>query len=72
MAIYHSRVDYPGYTPPLSGAFKLAAEIDSEERGLGYSNPADIPISPGGEIEEEALIHKNEPAKAGAKAGDRS
>ena len=68
IAIYHSRVDYPGYVPPPSGAFKLAAEIDSEERGMKYTNPADIPVSPGGEIEDEA-IHKNEPARAEARTG---
>jgi cyclic-di-AMP phosphodiesterase PgpH len=69
VAIYHSRVDYPGYTPPPSGAFKLVAEADSEERGLRYVNPADIPISPGGEIEDEAFDHKKEPARAEARTG---
>ena len=71
IAIYHSRVDYPGYTPPPSGAFKLVAEIDSEERGMKYSNPADIPVSPGGEIEDEAFDgdHKKEPARAEARTG---
>ena len=69
VAIYHSRVDYPGYTPPPSGAFKLVAEADSEERGLRYVNPADIPVSPGGEIEDEAFDHKNEPARAEARTG---
>lgn len=68
VAIYHSRVDYPGYTPPPSGAFKLVPEIDSEERGMKYSNPADIPVSPGGEIEDEA-IHTKEPARAEARTG---
>ncbi|MDM7921773.1 MAG: HDIG domain-containing protein, partial [Pyrinomonadaceae bacterium] len=56
VAIYHSRVDYPGYVPPQSGQFKVVPEeLDSEERGLRYKNPADIPISKGGEIEDEAF-----------------
>lgn len=40
-AIYHSRVEYPGYTPP-----------SKEKR---YVSPADIPISKGGEVEDEAV-----------------
>ncbi len=55
VAIYHSRVDYPGYTPPQSGQFKFPVEDDSEERGIRYARPEDIPISPGGEIEDEAI-----------------
>jgi cyclic-di-AMP phosphodiesterase PgpH len=72
VAIYHSRVDYPGYVPPTSGQFKFPSiESDSEERGLmKYTDPADIPISPGGEIEDEAIEHSREPRKAEAKAAD--
>lgn len=56
IAIYHSRVDYPGYVPPQTGSFKVVpAELDSEERGMKYKDPADIPVSPGGEIEDEAF-----------------
>ena len=69
IAIYHSRLDYPGYTPPPSGAFKLVAEADSEERGMKYVDPADIPVSPGGEIEDEAFKHTKEPARAEARTG---
>ena len=70
IAIYHSRVDYPGYVPPTSGQFKFASfESDSEERGLmKYANPSDIPISPGGEIEDEAMDRSQEPRRASAKA----
>jgi putative nucleotidyltransferase with HDIG domain len=68
VAIYHSRVDYPGYVPPpSSGSFKLPdAGIDSEERGVGarYVNPRDIPISPGGEIEDEAIDRSETPEPA--------
>ncbi len=59
VAIYHSRVDYPGYTPPNSMPSILPDPvIDSEERGLKFRDPADIPVSPGGEIEDEALLPK--------------
>lgn len=68
VAIYHSRIDYPGYVPPPSGAFKLVpSDIDSEERGLRYTDPADIPISPGGEIEDEAFDRSQEPKKVDGK-----
>jgi cyclic-di-AMP phosphodiesterase PgpH len=62
IAIYHSRVDYPGYVPPPSGAYKIVPEMDSEERGMKYVDPRDIPVSPGGEIEDEAF-DRPEPAR---------
>lgn len=71
VAIYHSRVDYPGYVPPNSSpriSIPEDALADSEERGLRYVNPADVPISKGGEIEDEAIISRsNAPDKAEAK-----
>jgi putative nucleotidyltransferase with HDIG domain len=54
IAIYHSRVDYPGYIPPASLP-RIVPEEDSEVRGLRYKDPRDIPIGKGGEIEDEAL-----------------
>lgn len=68
IAIYHSRVDYPGYVPPPSGAFKVVPEMDSEERGMKYDDPRDIPVSPGGEIEDEAFDRSDRPDKASSKA----
>ena len=100
VAIYHSRVDYPGYVPPNTGQFKFTdsgaheitprpvesesptaagtakgallatsvpANLDAEERGLRYEDPADIPVSPGGEIEDEAVQHPQESDKSQAK-----
>jgi len=57
VSIYHSRVDYPGYTPPSSSQRILIPKelLDSEERGLHYHNPAEVPISKGGEVEDEAI-----------------
>ena len=57
-AIYHARIDYPGFNPPSLDPTKTPvplADIDSEERGLGYRKPSEVPISKGGEVEDEAL-----------------
>ncbi|MDQ3799657.1 MAG: HDIG domain-containing protein [Acidobacteriota bacterium] len=62
VAIYHSRIDYPGYTPPASFAKLIVpADEDSEERGLKYSNPSEIPVSRGGEVEDEAVDRSIQP-----------
>jgi len=64
VAIYHSRIDYPGYTPPPSmQKLLIPDDLLLEERGLHLHSPADIPISKGGEVEEEAVTHFNEPDK---------
>jgi hypothetical protein len=88
VAIYHSRVDYPGYVPPTSGQFRIESEgSEAEAEALTgrvkvstadktgdlempggvsnrftYKNPADIPVSPGGEIEDEAIDRSRDPA----------
>jgi hypothetical protein len=61
-AIYHSRIDYPGYTPPNSVARLLIPDgvLDTEQLGVHYDLPTDIPISPGGEVEDEAVPHPRE------------
>ncbi|HEX5891137.1 MAG TPA: HDIG domain-containing protein [Pyrinomonadaceae bacterium] len=56
-AIYHARIDYPGFNPPPGGPLP-AGDIDSEERGVSYSKPSEVPISRGGEVEDEALPRK--------------
>jgi cyclic-di-AMP phosphodiesterase PgpH len=56
-AIYHARIDYPGFNPPLTGPLP-AGDLDSEERGVSYSKPSEVPISRGGEVEDEALPRK--------------
>lgn len=71
VAIYHSRVDYPGYVPPGSGQFRFAAgDEETEDRVQKYADPADIPISKGGEIEDEAIDRSHEPRKAEAKTAE--
>jgi hypothetical protein len=68
VAIYHSRVDYPGYIPPSSlPKIIIPDDLDSEERGLLYKNPAEIPISPGGEVEDEAIDRSHQPDRAKAR-----
>lgn len=60
-AIYHARIDYPGFNPPnvtgpLSSLATLpAADIDSEERGITYRSAHDVPINEAGEVEDEAI-----------------
>jgi putative nucleotidyltransferase with HDIG domain len=67
VAIYHSRIDYPGYTPPPSlQKITIPVEtLDSEERGIKYTNPADIPVSKGGEVEDEAVDRSHQPKEIG-------
>jgi putative nucleotidyltransferase with HDIG domain len=68
VAIYHSRVDYPGYTPPNSVVRLLIPDgiLDAEELGVHYHSPSEIPISPGGEVEDEAVPHPHEYDKSKA------
>ncbi|NNE67663.1 MAG: HDIG domain-containing protein [Pyrinomonadaceae bacterium] len=69
VSIYHSRVDYPGYTPPTKSMQNIVIPKDALEgrRGTQYVNPQDIPISKGGEIEDEAM---ESPSQASMKAKD--
>ncbi|MGI9035936.1 MAG: HD family phosphohydrolase [Pyrinomonadaceae bacterium] len=66
VAIYHSRIDYPGYVPPVSMDRVIIPIDESEVLGMKFANPEDIPISRGGEIEEEAIDRSHHPEKAGA------
>jgi hypothetical protein len=60
-AIYHARIDYPGFNPPpMTGPLPVlpSGDLDSEERGLTYNRPSEIPINKGGEVEDEAVTRK--------------
>jgi membrane-associated HD superfamily phosphohydrolase len=60
-AIYHARIDYPGFNPPAitSGLTALpAADIDTEERGVSYAKTSEIPINEAGEVEDEAISRR--------------
>ena len=57
-AIYHERIDYPGFNPPqVTGPLSAlpSAELDSEERGISYTRAGDVPINKAGEVEDEAI-----------------
>ncbi|MCO5333650.1 MAG: HDIG domain-containing protein [Pyrinomonadaceae bacterium] len=68
IAIYHSRVDYPGYVPPTSGQYKLSSAEVKVVGGVQFIDPKDIPVSPGGEIEDEAIDRSVEPGLADARS----
>ncbi len=60
-AIYHARIDYPGFNPPPLGTPLPPlppGDLDSEERGIAYNRPSEVPISQGGEVEDEAMPRK--------------
>jgi putative nucleotidyltransferase with HDIG domain len=60
-AIYHARIDYPGFNPPkATGPLSAlpAVDLDSEERGISYSRASDVPINEAGEVEDEAISRK--------------
>jgi cyclic-di-AMP phosphodiesterase PgpH len=61
-AIYHARIDYPGFNPPLTGPMPPlpAGDLDSEERGISYTKPSEVPISRGGEVEDEVGTAKSQ------------
>jgi putative nucleotidyltransferase with HDIG domain len=57
-AIYHARIDYPGFNPPelTSGLRQLPdPSYDTEERGVSYTRTSEIPINKAGEVEDEAI-----------------
>lgn len=56
VAIYHHRIDYPGYTPPSSASkIVIPPEIAVPTQAMRFDDPAEIPISKGGEVEDEAI-----------------
>jgi hypothetical protein len=54
-AIYHARIDYPGFNPPLTGPLSTVSSEDTELRGVTYATPAEVPINEGVEVEDEAV-----------------
>jgi cyclic-di-AMP phosphodiesterase PgpH len=69
VAIYHSRVDYPGFVPP-SGDGEQPDPVAGAGKAFKFSDPADIPVSPGGEIEDEAFDRSEQP-NLGARRANR-
>jgi hypothetical protein len=61
VAIYHGRIDYPGFnvpTPGDMGTREIDGEASVEPHGVTYENPSDVPINPAGEVEDEAIPHE--------------
>ena len=52
IAIYHPRVDYPGFNEPADAATVRAPHQ------LQYAKVSDVPINPSGEVEEEAASRR--------------
>jgi hypothetical protein len=59
-AIYHARIDYPGFNPPrITGTLSLPDPLlDTEERGVSYKTPSEVPVNKSGEVEDEAIPRK--------------
>ena len=53
-ALYHARIDYPGFNVAAPSSVAEAKTSD-EERGVTYETAADVPINPSGEVEDEAI-----------------
>jgi putative nucleotidyltransferase with HDIG domain len=62
VAIYHSRIDYPGFnvaTP--AGSVPLSEDsTEHDTRGVTYEKLSDLPINPAGEVEDEAISREPE------------
>jgi putative nucleotidyltransferase with HDIG domain len=56
-AIYHARIDYPGFNvPPLTASLPASeAQPEREARGVTYEKASDVPINEAGEVEDEAI-----------------
>jgi hypothetical protein len=56
-AIYHTRIDYPGFNPPSQDNLRVVPDghLDTEERGISYRTAEEVPINQSGEVEDEAL-----------------
>jgi putative nucleotidyltransferase with HDIG domain len=48
IAIYHARIDYPGFNVSSASSVEYVPH-------LTYAQPADVPINPSGEVEDEAV-----------------
>jgi cyclic-di-AMP phosphodiesterase PgpH len=58
IAIYHPRIDYPGFNVPLG------SKEDASTHHVTYAEVADVPINPSGEVEEEAVSRTDPPNHA--------
>jgi len=62
IAIYHSRIDYPGFNVPTASDTGTSPTVrvgPIEPHGVTYEKAADVPINPAGEVEDEAFTRKS-------------
>jgi putative nucleotidyltransferase with HDIG domain len=60
VAIYHGRIDYPGFNVPSPGdTIPTLNDESTEPHGVTYEKAADVPINPAGEVEDEAFPRKS-------------
>lgn len=66
VAIYHPRIDYPGFivqpptaSSPASEAGSATLKSAGETLGVTYEKLSDVPINPAGEVEDEAITRQN-------------
>jgi cyclic-di-AMP phosphodiesterase PgpH len=58
IAIYHGRIDYPGFNPPaVTGPLPPlpSGEFKTEEQGVLYAKASEVPVNKSGEVEDEAV-----------------
>jgi membrane-associated HD superfamily phosphohydrolase len=58
IAIYHGRIDYPGFNPPaVTGPLPslTSGEFKTEAQGVLYSKASEVPVNKSGEVEDEAI-----------------
>jgi cyclic-di-AMP phosphodiesterase PgpH len=58
IAIYHPRIDYPGFNVPLG------SKEGEPTHHVTYAEAADVPINPSGEVEDEAISRTDPPGDA--------
>ncbi len=57
VAIYHTRIDYPGFNVPTPADTVREGSIGPH--GITYEKASDVPINPAGEVEDEAFARKS-------------
>ena len=59
-AIYHPRIDYPGFNVSLQSGTLPSTEGEQQPGALGvvYEKTSDVPINPAGEVEDEAITRR--------------
>jgi len=62
IAIYHGRIDYPGFNipePAVPDAHPTDEQSAADSPHVTYEKPSDVPINPAGEVEDEAITRRS-------------